>query len=46
LIVFSSTRTGKAKLYVMTASGTDQRPLLDMPGEQVLPDWSGAIAGD
>lgn len=41
MIVFSSTRKGEeARLYVMTASGTDQRPLLDMPGEQVLPDWS------
>jgi len=45
LIVFSSTRTGKARLYVMTASGTDQRPLLmDMAGEQILPDWSPAMS--
>lgn len=40
LIAFSSTREGKAKLYVMTAYGTDQRRLLNMPGAQTTPRWS------
>lgn len=43
LIVFSSTRDGKRSLYVMTSSGTDQRLLLDTPGEQSLPAWSPEI---
>ncbi|NOY70639.1 MAG: Tol-Pal system beta propeller repeat protein TolB [Deltaproteobacteria bacterium] len=43
LVVFSSNRDGKRSLYVMTASGTDQRLLLDMPGEQSLPAWSPEI---
>ena len=43
LIVFKSNRKGgKAHLFVMTAAGTDQRPLLSMPGIQSEPDWSGA----
>ncbi len=41
LIVFSSTRQrGKAKLFVMTASGGNQRRLLKINGEQTDPDWS------
>lgn len=41
LIVFSSTREGGVpRLYVMTAFGTDQRKLLDMPGAQTSPQWS------
>jgi TolB protein len=41
LIVFSSTREGGVpRLYVMTAFGTDQRKLLDMPGAQTSPSWS------
>ena len=40
LIVFSSTREGKAKLYVMTAFGTDQRRLLNIAGAQTNPEWS------
>jgi TolB protein len=43
LIVFKSTREGgRAKLYVMTAAGTDQRRLLSMKGEQSQPDWSSS----
>lgn len=40
LIAFSSTREGQAKIYVMTAYGTDQRRLLNMPGAQISPRWS------
>jgi TolB protein len=40
LIVFSSTREGPSRIYVMTAYGTDQRRLLDLKGEQTEPDWS------
>jgi TolB protein len=42
MIVFSSTRSGPGRLYVMTATGTDQRRLLEMEGRQLLPDWSPA----
>jgi TolB protein len=47
LIAFSSTREGgKAKIYVMTIAGTDQRRLLTLPGEQMCPAWSlGMTAG-
>ncbi len=45
LIVFSSTREGGApRLYVMTAFGTDQRKLLDMPGAQTSPRWSPRLS--
>jgi TolB protein len=40
LIVFSSTREGPSKIYVMTSYGTDQRKLLDMKGQQSEPEWS------
>jgi TolB protein len=40
LIVFSSTREGPSRIYVMTAYGTDQRRLLTLQGEQTEPDWS------
>jgi len=40
LIAFSSTREGASRIYVMTASGTDQRRLLSLPGEQKTPSWS------
>jgi TolB protein len=40
LIVFSSTREGPSRIYVMTASGTDQRRLLVLNGEQTNPKWS------
>ena len=42
LIVFKSTRNGgRARLFVMTAAGTDQRQLISMSGIQSEPDWSG-----
>jgi TolB protein len=40
MIVFSSTREGRSRIYVMTAFGTDQRRLLTLPGEQTNPQWS------
>ncbi|PIE61038.1 MAG: Tol-Pal system beta propeller repeat protein TolB [Desulfobacterales bacterium] len=41
LIVFKSDREGgRAKLFVMTAVGTDQRRLISLKGEQSQPDWS------
>jgi TolB protein len=40
MIVFSSTREGRSRIYVMTAFGTDQRQLLTLPGEQTNPQWS------
>jgi TolB protein len=47
LLAFSSTREGgKARIYVMTIAGTDQRRLLTLPGEQTCPAWSlGMTAG-
>lgn len=45
LIVFSSTREGGVpRIYVMTAFGTDQRKLLDMPGAQTSPRWSPRLS--
>ncbi|MFO7964238.1 MAG: Tol-Pal system beta propeller repeat protein TolB [Desulfobacterales bacterium] len=48
LIVFSSSREGlsKSKIYVMTAFGTDQRRLLNMPGQQTNPKWSPGYIKD
>jgi TolB protein len=43
LIVFSSTREGPSRLYVMTAFGTDQRRLLLLNGEQMNPKWSSGV---
>jgi TolB protein len=43
LIVFSSTRLGLSRIYVMTAFGTDQRLLLAIPGEQTNPEWSRGV---
>jgi TolB protein len=41
MLVFSSTRNGGiSRLFVMNASGTDQRQLLKMKGRQTQPDWS------
>ena len=40
MIVFSSNREGRSRIYVMTAFGTDQRRLLTLPGEQTNPQWS------
>jgi TolB protein len=46
MIVFSSTREGAARIYVMTAFGTDQRRLLALPGEPTHPNWSPNIESD
>ncbi len=44
LIAFSSTRDGgKARIFVMTVAGTDQKRLLTLPGEQTTPEWSRGI---
>ncbi|MFO8047443.1 MAG: Tol-Pal system beta propeller repeat protein TolB [Desulfosudaceae bacterium] len=41
LIAFCTTREGGVpKIYVMTAFGTDQKRLLDLPGGQTSPAWS------
>lgn len=40
MIVFTSDRSGKRKLYVMTAAGSGQRELFEMKGEQMQPFWS------
>ncbi|MDR1577669.1 MAG: hypothetical protein LBT86_05520 [Deltaproteobacteria bacterium] len=41
MLVFSSTRGGGEKLYVMAANGDRQRPLNPLlPGIQSLPSWS------
>jgi TolB protein len=41
LIVFTSTRDGRGgAVFVMTAAGTDQRRLMNMPGHQTQPRWS------
>jgi TolB protein len=43
LIAFSSNREGPSRIYVMTSFGTDQRRLLEIPGEQTHPDWSRGV---
>ena len=40
MIVFSSSRQGGKKLYIMDATGENQRLLLHMNGEQTQPSWS------
>jgi len=40
MIVFSSNRQGSKKLYVMSSSGENQRPLLQVDGDQMQPFWS------
>ena len=43
MIAFTSTREGGIqRIYVMNASGTDQRRLLKMKGRQSQPDWSSS----
>jgi len=39
-IVFSSTREGASKIYLMTARGSDARRLINLPGAQTDPQWS------
>lgn len=43
MITFSSTRGGSARIYVMTAGGSEQRRLVALPGEQTNPKWSPGI---
>jgi TolB protein len=45
LIVFSSTREGPSRIFVMTSYGTDQRRLLSLKGQQTQPDWSPRMTG-
>lgn len=41
MLAFTSTREGGVpRIFVMNASGTDQRRLLNMNGKQTQPDWS------
>lgn len=41
MIAFTSSRNGgMKKIFVMNASGTDQRQLLNLQGRQNQPDWS------
>jgi TolB protein len=43
LILFSSTREGPSRLYVMTCFGNDQRRLMILNGEQMNPKWSAGV---
>jgi len=43
LIVFNSDREGVSRIYIMTAYGTDQRLLINLPGQQSEPKWSKNI---
>lgn len=44
MIAFTSTRNGgRSRIFVMNASGSDQRQLLNLAGEQSQPDWSMSI---
>ncbi len=47
LLAFSSTRDGGSpKLFVMNASGSDQRKLLSLKGRQTQPAWSVSMGSD
>lgn len=47
MIVFTSTREGGiSKIFVMNASGTDQRRLFSLKGRQSQPDWSNPVKED
>ena len=47
LITFSSTREGgRAKIFVMTAAGTDPRRLVSLNGKQTQPSWAMAAGSD
>ncbi len=39
LVVFSSTRTGESKLYIMNADGNNQRLISRKKGEYTTPEW-------
>jgi TolB protein len=39
LVVFTSTRTGESKLYIMSADGTNQRQISRGKGEYTTPEW-------
>ncbi len=40
MLVFASNRHGMKKLYIMESTGQNQRPLLQLEGEQYQPCWS------
>jgi TolB protein len=40
LITFTSTREGRSRIFVMTATGGEQRRLLLMEGAQTDSEWS------
>ncbi len=41
MLTFTSTRaSGISRIFVMNASGTDQRRLFQLRGKQSQPDWS------
>ena len=42
LLAFSSTREGRAQIYVMDADGSAPRRAADVPGASSTPHWSGA----
>jgi len=42
LLAFSSTRGGRAQIYVMDADGSAPRLAADVPGASTTPHWSGA----
>lgn len=44
-LVFSSTRSGKTKLYIMNADGTNQRLISKGEGEFATPNWSSRWKG-
>lgn len=45
MLVFTSTRVGGIpRIFVMNASGTDQRQLISLPGRQSQPDWSLSLS--
>jgi TolB protein len=41
LLAFSSTRDGRAQIYVMDADGSAPRRAADVPGASSTPHWSG-----
>jgi TolB protein len=41
LLAFSSTRSGRAQIYVMDSDGSAPRLTVDIPGASTTPHWSG-----